>query len=131
MSRSAFREELAKRVVKSRHHARKNDRWASGAYVIAVSASFGTTLLAAFSTAPKVVLALLPALSGAALLATRIFKFEDKARWHRTRKRLHESLLMRLNYEGESVAVLSQEYRAREAELDQEYPRFGAPADKG
>lgn len=123
---AAFETYLLAKAEKSRHHARKNDFAATACYVLALAGSFSASLCAALTDLPRIVLAALTAVPGAALLATSVFAYEKKCRWHRRRKLRYDSLVIRLKFEGENVATLGKELREFEEKMDREYPRFGS-----
>ena len=118
---------LQQRAASFRAHARKNDTAATFLYLVAIVGSLAATLCAAFGDLPRWAVALITAVPGTALLASSVFAFDKKCRWHRKRKLKYDAFAMRIKYEGTSAAVISKELREFEEKLDSDYPRFGTP----
>jgi hypothetical protein len=119
---------LQQRAARFRAHARKNDAAATFFYLVAIVGSLAATLCAAFADLPRWAVASTTAIPGTALLASNVFAFDKKCRWHRKRKLKYDAFSMRIKYEGSSAAVISKELREFEEKLDSDYPRFGTPS---
>src|SRR5712691_6369058 len=91
--------DLERRVAASRNLARFNYSLAYFLYVAAVLASIVATLSAAFELG-KVFTAILAAAPGAVISINSIFRFEDRAPWHRKIMGAFGRLARGLRFEG-------------------------------
>jgi len=84
------------------------------------------TIIAATSLLPGSVVAIVTAIPGTALLLNAKTLFDKKANWHRRKKQRYEALLMALRFESKPMAEVSQTIGVFDAEMEREYPSFGA-----
>ena len=114
------------RNASARRNARRNYFASFACYAIAIVTSLVATIAISVDLLPKAWLATLSAVPGTALLVASVFSFEKKSEWYWTRQRFYDAILMRLTYEKLEVATASKELRIFDAEMEKQYPKFGA-----
>lgn len=105
--------------------ARMNATGMYGLYALSIGSSFSAAILVALDTLPAVILSILTALPGTAILAATVLRLKDHARWHFIKARRIENLLYSLQFEDTPPAKISEQFRAIHAEMESTWPGFG------
>jgi len=90
--------------------------------LISIFASFGSAILAAANIAPPIVIALLTAIPGVAIVLDRSFLFADRWRWHNALSTHFGVLEHMLVFEGKTVEHVSQAMGEYLSLMETKYP---------
>ena len=118
--------ELECDCVIAQNRGRRNRHFSFACLAVALLTSLATTLLVATDYLPKLVLAILTAVPGTALLANSVFRFDTKARWWWAKYHHLRGFRYQLLYEGRQPKDVSLELRTLLLDLEKTYPGFGS-----
>jgi hypothetical protein len=90
--------------------------------LISIFASFGSAILAAANVMPSIVIALLTAIPGVAIVLDRSFLFADRWRWHNAVSTQYSALENMLVFEGKSIEHVSKAMGEYQLLMETKYP---------
>ncbi len=125
-SRDQLASKISRRLVQDDRWARLDFSLAQLFLWLAILASFVSAALAAADTIPKLWLALLAAIPGTVIVVDKSFSFAKRARWHWEMSSRLERLLLKLQFEGKSVAEVAAEYGDLRVEMEDKFPGMSA-----
>ncbi len=120
------RTELLDRLRKRRAF---DDKWATTNFVLSqvfigtsILASFGSAIVAAANIASPIVVAVLAAIPGTAIVIDRSFLFGARWRWHCAVSTRYTALEQELLFEGGTVEQVSETMSEFLSDMEERYP---------
>jgi hypothetical protein len=98
-------------------------------FILAILSSFSASILAASGMVHKLLLAMVTAIPGSAILAISVLKTDQKAQYFFRKKNLVRHILWEYKYESSTRESTSKKLREMEEKMESEWPGFGKLAD--
>jgi hypothetical protein len=120
------REHLLKEITSGREY---NSRWgcqnfwiAQAQGWVALVASFGSGIAAAYAHTPRIIVAIIAAVPGALILLDRNFAFARRAQWHWLLEDKVRELEHALKYQKAEISETSKRYASLMTKMEESFP---------